>query len=97
MNRTNLSSIHGLWIAAVLALSASCSENPSPIMEPLTLGALEAAERQWEAHGSDSYHLVVRVEASRMSPTVLDVVVRDGKTAGIKRDGEPVSIDPNVS
>ncbi|MBI2962796.1 MAG: hypothetical protein HYY35_03515 [Deltaproteobacteria bacterium] len=60
-------------------------------MEPLTESALAAAERRWEAHGSDSYHLVVRVRAPRTNPAVYDVVVAGGKVASTERDGRSVS------
>lgn len=55
-------------------------------MKPLTEAALAAAERRWEAHGADSYHLVVRVRAPRFVPVVYDLVVEGGKVARIERD-----------
>jgi hypothetical protein len=61
-------------------------------MAPLTKTALEAAEHRWEAHGSGSYHLVVRVRAPRADPAVYDVVVKGGEVAGIERDGQAVPL-----
>lgn len=91
MNRINLLIIHPVCVcAALLALLAACSSTePSP-MGPLTKDMLEAAERQWEAHGSDSYNLTLQVEAARMETVVYDVVVRAGEIAGIKRNGQDI-------
>ena len=74
--------------AVLLLLSAACSSLGPPPMEPLSEGGLEAAERRWEAHGADSYHVVVRVRASLANPAVYDVVVEGRKVASIERDGE---------
>jgi hypothetical protein len=59
-------------------------------MEPLTEKALEAAERRWQGHGSDSYHLVVRVRAPRVDPAVYDLVVAAGRVARVEPDGRVV-------
>ncbi|MBI2150866.1 MAG: hypothetical protein HYU27_09740 [Acidobacteria bacterium] len=59
-------------------------------MEPLTKDLLAAAERQWEAHGSDSYNLTLQVEAARMEKVVYDMVVRSGKIAAMKRNGQDI-------
>lgn len=77
-------------VAAVSLLSAACSWLGPPPMEPLTERALEVAERRWEAHGSDSYHLVVRVRAPRADPAVYNVVVKGGEVASVERDGQAV-------
>lgn len=84
-------------VAALSLLSAACSWLGPPPMEPLTKTALEAAEHRWEAHGSDSYHLVVRVRPPRdrytpSDPAVYDVVVKGGEVAGIERDGQAVPL-----
>ena len=79
-------------VAALSLLSAACSWLGPPPMEPLTKTALEAAEHRWEAHGSDSYHLVVRVRPPRADPAVYDVVVKGGEVAGIERDGQAVPL-----
>lgn len=55
-------------------------------MEPLTDAALGTAERRWEAHGADGYHLVVRVRAPRVAPAVYDLVVEGGQVTRIRRD-----------
>ena len=83
-----------MWRAAgyavlVLALSGCALLGPPP-MEPLTPTSLEAARQRWEAHGSESYHLVVRVRAPRFQPAVYDVTVVRGTIAAIERDGERV-------
>jgi hypothetical protein len=59
-------------------------------MEPLTARTLEEAQHRWQAHGSASYHLVVRVRAPRFAVVVYDLVVEDGKPAKIERNGEGV-------
>jgi hypothetical protein len=82
------------WPAALLLLAA-CSALGPPPMAPLTDTALEEAERQWRAHGADSYHLVVRVRAPRYAPAVYDVVVAAGKPVKIERNGEPVRPSPS--
>jgi hypothetical protein len=37
-------------------------------MEPLTETSLTAARQRWEAHGSDTYRLVVRLRPPRADP-----------------------------
>jgi hypothetical protein len=59
-------------------------------MQPLTATALEEARQRWEEHGTDSYHLVVRVRAPRFAPAVFDVVVVGGTLVRIERDGRGV-------
>ncbi|MEW6268492.1 MAG: hypothetical protein AB1689_04250 [Thermodesulfobacteriota bacterium] len=76
-------------LAAVLAL-AGCSSLGPPPMEPLTAATLEAAQRRWQAHGSDAYHLVVRVRAPRFEPAVYDLVVAGGEPVEVARNGEPL-------
>ena len=76
-------------MVSLFVLLSACSAN-QPRMEPLTNSELETAERQWAANGSSSYHLVVRVNAARMSAVVYDVVARNGKIAAIKRDGQTI-------
>jgi hypothetical protein len=94
MNRINLSNIHVVCVAAAfLTLLAACSSSNQTVMEPLTKGGLEAAERLWEARGSNSYDLVVRLEAARMETTVYDVVVRGGEIVSIKRNGQAVPLE----
>lgn len=76
---------------AVLALLlAGCSALGPPPMQPLTAQTLEEAQHLWEARGSDSYHLVVRVRAPRFDVAVYDVVVAGGKVVRIEHDGEDV-------
>jgi hypothetical protein len=57
-------------------------------MEPLTEGALAAAERQWTERGAESYRLVVQVRAPKFRPTLYEVVVARGQLVAIERDGE---------
>jgi hypothetical protein len=59
-------------------------------MEPLTAETLAEAEQRWEARGSDSYHLVVRVRAPRFAVAVYDVVVAGGALVEIERDGRAI-------
>lgn len=77
------------WGAAALLLSA-CSALGPPPMEPLSAKKLEVAQRHWEAHGADSYHLVVRVRAPRFRAAVYDLTVAEGKLVAIERNGEGV-------
>ncbi|MBI2828936.1 MAG: hypothetical protein HYX77_06680 [Acidobacteria bacterium] len=79
-------------VAALSLLSAACSWLGPPPLEPLTKRALDAAEQRWEAHGSNSYHLVVRVRPPRANPAVYDVVVKRGEVAGVERDGQAVPL-----
>ena len=88
MNRINFWNIPALCVAALLTLYA-CSLG-EPLMEPLTESRLDEAERQWKARRSDSYHLVVQVEASRMDTLVYDIQVRGGEIAGIKKNGQAI-------
>jgi hypothetical protein len=60
-------------------------------MEPVTATMLDAAERRWEARGSTSYHLVVRVRAPRFEPAVYDLVVQSGEVVTVERNGRPVA------
>jgi hypothetical protein len=62
-------------------------------MEPLTAGTLDAARHRWEARGSDSYRLVVRVRAPRRDPTVYDVEVVGGRLVRVAHDGEPLRLE----
>ena len=78
-----------LVVAACMAVSACTALGPPP-MEPLTETALETARRRWVTHGSDSYHLVVRVRAPRTEPVVYDVMVAGGALTEIERNGERV-------
>jgi hypothetical protein len=59
-------------------------------MEPLTETTLEAARRRWEAHGADSYRLVVRVRAPRTAVAVYDLAVAGGRVVELARNGEGV-------
>jgi hypothetical protein len=79
--------------AAVLLLLAGCSALGPPPMEPLTATALEAARQRWQAHGSDSYRLVVRVRAPRTDPAVYAVEVAGGNLVRIERDGQSVKLE----
>jgi hypothetical protein len=82
------------WRAAVLfVFAAACSTLGPPPMEPLTASTLAAAERRWQAHGTDSYRLVVRVRAPRYDPAVYDLIVDHGIVARVERDGRPVPRD----
>jgi hypothetical protein len=56
-------------------------------MEPLTARALDEAQQRWRAHGSASYHLVVRVRAPRYEAAVYDVVVTGGEVTAVEHDG----------
>jgi hypothetical protein len=62
-------------------------------MAPLTAGTLEAAERRWQAHGSDSYRLVVRVRAPRFKVAVYELVVASGQVVELARNGERLAPD----
>ncbi len=78
-------------VSCVLSLLALFGCWPTePRMEILTENRLAEAERLWKAHGSDSYHLVVQVEATFMTTMVYDVTVRGGEVVGIKKDGQPI-------
>lgn len=78
-------------VAALVLVLAACT---TPPMEPLTESALQAAEREWAAHGSDSYKLVVQVRAPRVAPAVYKLVVNGGEIASIARDdGQAVPLD----
>ncbi|HZR81596.1 MAG TPA: hypothetical protein VFD92_10910 [Candidatus Binatia bacterium] len=77
-------------LAAALLVLSGCSLLGPPPMEPLSATTLEAAERRWDARGSDSYHLVVRVRAPRFEPAVYDLVVSGGKLVAIERNGAAV-------
>jgi hypothetical protein len=59
-------------------------------MRPLTEAGLAAAKRQWESHGANSYHLLVRLHSSRMGEVVYDVVVHARRVTRIKRDGQDI-------
>jgi hypothetical protein len=59
-------------------------------MEPLTARTLADAEHRWEAHGADSYRVVVRVRAPRADAAVYDVVVRRGEVVSVAHDGRTV-------
>jgi hypothetical protein len=76
-------------VAASMAVSACTALGPPP-MEPLDETALETARQRWAAHGSASYHLVVRVRAPRTEPVVYDVTVAGGTVAAVARNGERV-------
>jgi hypothetical protein len=78
------------WGAAALILLAACSVPP---MEPLTEGALDAAEHRWGARGVDAYHLVVRVRPPRADPAVYDLMVARGAIARVARDGQALPPD----
>ena len=78
------------WGAAVWLALSGCSALGPPPMEPLTARTLEAAQRRWEARGSDSYRLVVQVRAPRFKLVVYDLVVASGRVVEITRDGERI-------
>ena len=78
------------WWAAVAVLLSGCFLLGQPPMQPLTAKALEEAQHRWEAHGADSYHLVVRVRAPRLDVAVYDVVVVGGELAKVERNGQAV-------
>ncbi len=89
MNRIILSRIHSLCLAVVVTALAACSSTV-PNMKPLTESALADAERMWKAHGTNSYEIVVQLNPAKLSAMTYDVVVRDGKITGVKRDGQDV-------
>ena len=78
------------WWAAVVVVLSGCFLLGQPPMQPLTARALEKAQHRWEAHGADSYHLVVRVRAPRFDVEVYDVVVAGGELAKVERNGQDV-------
>ena len=78
------------WLAAVVVLFSGCSSLWPPPMQPLTATTLEEAQRRWQAHGSDSYHLVVRVRPPGFDVAVYDVVVAGGKVVKLEHDGQGV-------
>jgi hypothetical protein len=75
-------------VAALLL--AGCSSLGPPPMEPLTARTLAEAEGRWDAHGADSYHVVVRVRAPRTTVAVYDVLVAGGRLVAIQRDGQAI-------
>lgn len=82
-----------LWPTAAILLLIGCS---TPTMVPLTRTTLEAAERSWNARGSDSYHLVVQVKVpsspwAKVPSAVYDIVVANGAISKATRDGTPLS------
>lgn len=81
------------WTLALLLLLPGCSALGPPPMVPLTARTLEEAQRRWEAHGTDSYHLVVRVRAPRFDVAVYDVVVAGGRLVRIAHDGQAIGLE----
>jgi hypothetical protein len=79
--------------ALALVVLAGCSVFGAPPMEPLTAAMLRVAEERWEAHGSDSYHLVVRVKAPRVPSTLYDLVVDGRRLVRLARNGQSVSVE----
>src|SRR5262245_26945872 len=77
------------WAATLMLLSGWFVLGEPP-MQPLTARTLDDAQHRWEAHGSGSYHLVVRVRAPRFDVAVYDVVVAGGELAKVERDGQDV-------
>lgn len=71
----------------ILLLLAGCSTLGPPPMEPLTEASLAAAHQRWEAHGSDTYRLLVRVRPPRADPEEYVVSVAGGAVVDVVRDG----------
>lgn len=80
------------WGGAALLSLAGCFLGPPP-MAPLTETTLAAARRLWDAHGSDSYRLVVRVRPPRADPDVYEVSVESGRLVGVERNGERIRLE----
>ncbi len=76
-------------VACLFVVLAACARK-EPGMEPLTQSVLDAAEQRWKARGTDSYHLVLKVEAARMEAVMYDIVTRGGEIVSMKRDGRPI-------
>jgi hypothetical protein len=62
-------------------------------MEPLTETTLARARQRWEAHGSDTYRLVVRVRPPRANPEEYEVAVAGGALVEVARDGTSLGHD----
>lgn len=78
------------WPGGLVLLLVGFAGLGPPPMEPLTATTLAEAARRWEAHGADSYHLVVRVRPPRAKVVLYDVVVAGGELVGIERDGQGI-------
>lgn len=62
-------------------------------MEPLTEASLAAGHQRWEAHGSGTYRLVVRVRPPRAEPEEYVANVAGGALVEIVRDGTSLDHD----
>lgn len=76
------------WEVAALLLLAGCQVVGPPPMAPLTETSLATARRLWDAHGADSYRVVVQLRPPRADPQVYEVTVSAGRLVRIERDGE---------
>jgi hypothetical protein len=76
--------------AAALGLLAALVARPQPL-DDLTPAALEAARRRWSERGPRSYDLDLVVRADRLDDGRFALVVRDGRTVSLRRNGLPTT------